>query len=168
MYTLFESNDIIIELIKSNKPFYITRLGDLESIISIQYMINNKLNTQILKKNNSLYNAGIYSKNDLSKMELYCKMYNESVIMSNYLASFESLCVENQNFYKNNFNVKQIHSRVLEPFYLLDKNVIPWSHYLKDKKILIIHPFIKSFKKQLNNDFQIFKDKPLFDKNQQF
>ena len=168
MYTLFESNDIIIELIKSNKPFYITRLGDLESVISIQYIINNKLNTQILKKNNSLYNAGIYSKNDLSKIELYCKMHNESVIMSNYLASFENLYVENQNFYKNNFNVKQIHSHVLEPFYLLDKNVIPWSHYLKDKKILIIHPFIKSFKKQLNNDFQIFKDKRLFDKNQQF
>ena len=69
MYTLFESNDIIIELIKSNKPFYITRLGDLESVISIQYMINNKLNTQILKKNNSLYNPAKYSKNDLSKIE---------------------------------------------------------------------------------------------------
>ena len=168
MYQLFESNDIIIELIKSNKPFYITRLGDLESVISIQFMINNKLNTQILKKNNSLYNAGIYSKNDLAKIELFCKMYNKSVIESDYLASFENLYVENQNFYKNNFNVNQIHSRVLEPFYLLEKNVIPWTHYLKNKKILIIHPFIKSFKKQLNNDFQIFKDKRLFDRNQQF
>lgn len=168
MFDLIESNKKIIELIELNKPFYITRLGDLESVISIQYIISKKVNTDLLKINNSLYNAGIYSKNGLSKIELYCKMYNKSVFESNYLASFENLYVNNQNFYKNNFNVNKIHSRVLEPFYLLDKNVIPWTHYLKNKKILIIHPFIKSFKKQLNNDFQIFKDKKLFDKNQQF
>lgn len=168
MFDLIESNKKIIELIQTNKPFYITRLGDLESVISIQYMIYKKVNTDLLKMNNSLYNAGIYSKNDLSKIELYCKLYNQSVIESNYLASFENLYIENQKFYKNNFNIKQLHSRVLEPFYIVDKNVIPWTHYLKNKKILIIHPFIKSFKKQLNNDFQIFKDKPLFDKNQQF
>jgi len=168
MFDLIESNKKIIELIQTNKPFYITRLGDLESVISIQYMIYKEVNTNLLKMNNSLYNAGIYSKNDLSKIELYCKLYNQSVIESNYLASFENLYVNNQNFYKNNFNIKQIHSRVLEPFYIVDKNVIPWTHYLKNKKILVIHPFIKSFKKQLNNDFQIFKDKPLFDKNQQF
>ena len=168
MYQLFESNNKIIELIQSNKPFYITRLGDQVSVISIQYIINKEVNTNLLKNENSLYNDGIYSKNDLSKIELFCKMYNKSVIESNYLASFENLYVENQNFYKNNFNINQIHSRVLEPFYLLEKNVIPWTHYLKNKKILIIHPFIKSFKKQLNNDFQIFKDKKLFDRNQQF
>ena len=168
MYSLVESNNKIIELIQSNKPFYITRLGDHESVISIQYMIYKKVNTDLLKMNNSLYNAGIYSKNDLSKIELYCKLYNQSVIESNYLASFENLYVENQNFYKNNFNVNQIHSKSLEPFYVLDKNITPWSHHLKNKKILIIHPFVDSFKKQLNNNFQIFKDKKLFDENQQF
>lgn len=168
MFNLIESNNKIIELIELNKPFYITRLGDQVSVISILYMINKNINTDLLKNDNSLYNDGIYSKNGLSKIELYCKMYNKSVIESNYLASFENLYVNNQNFYKNNFNVNQIHSRVLEPFYLLEKNVIPWTHYLKNKKILIIHPFIKSFKKQLNNDFQIFKNKKLFDKNQQF
>ena len=165
---LDKSNKKIISLILNNKPFYITRLGDQVSIISIQYMINKKVNTDLLKKDNSLYNDGIYSKNDISKIELFCKMYNKSVIESNYLASFENLYVENQDFYKNNFNVNQIHSRVLEPFYLLEKNVIPWSYYLKNKKVLIIHPFINSFKKQLKNDFQIFKDKRLFDKNQKF
>jgi hypothetical protein len=168
MYNLIESNNKIIELIELNKPFYITRLGDNVSKISIQYIISQKVNINLLQKDYSLYNDGIYSKNDLSKIELFCKMYNKSVIESNYLASFESLYVENQNFYKNNFNVNQIYSRVLEPFYLLDKNVIPWTHYLKTKKVLIIHPFINSFKKQLNNNFQIFKDKVLFDKNQQF
>lgn len=168
MLNLIESNNKIIELIKSNKPFYITRLGDQVSVISIQYLINKKVNTNLLKNENSLYNDGIYSKNDLSKIELFCKMYNKSVIESNYLASFENLYVENQNFYKNNFNVNQIHSRSLEPFYVLDKNIIPYTYYLKNKKILIIHPFVDSFKKQLNNDFQIFKDKRLFNENQQF
>lgn len=34
MYNLIESNNKIIELIELNKPFYITRLGDLESVLS--------------------------------------------------------------------------------------------------------------------------------------
>ena len=121
MFNLIESNNKIIELIELNKPFYITRLGDQVSVISILYMINKNINTDLLKNDNSLYNDGIYSKNGLSKIELFCKMYNKSVIESNYLASFENIYVNNQNFYKNNFNVNQIHSRVLEPFYLLEK-----------------------------------------------
>ena len=30
----------------------------------------------------------------------------------------------------------------------------PWTHYLIGKKVLIINPFVDSFKKQLQNNFQ--------------
>ena len=45
-------------------------------LLYMYYIINKEVNTNLLKNENSLYNDGIYSKNDLSKIELFCKMYN--------------------------------------------------------------------------------------------
>ena len=162
--TIDESNDILINLINSGKVFSISRLGHIEGLLTIQYILYNKVN-----ENLSLRNAGIYSKkNDMDIIKLWCKKYHEAIINSDYLASFMSLCVDSQNFYKNNFNIKQIHSRSIEPFYVLMENKIPWTHYLIDKKILVISPFVESFKKQMNNGFRIFKDKNIFLENQKF
>ena len=36
-----------------------------------------------------------------------------------------------------------------------------WSHELIDKKVLIIHPFVDSFQKQLTNNFVIDKNNPI-------
>ena len=33
-----------------------------------------------------------------------------------------------------------------------------WSHYLVNKKVLIVNPFVESFKEQIKNGFEIFKD----------
>ena len=160
-----ESNKKIIDLIKSKETFSISRLGDIESLLTIEYVITNNIN-----KNLSLYNAGIYTKNnDEDKIKLWCKKYHECIVKSNYLASFENLYVESQNFYKDNFNIKQIHSRSIEPYYVLLDNEIPWTHYLVNKKILIINPFVESFKEQIKNGFEIFKDnRKVFLPNQEF
>ena len=160
-----ESNKKIIDLIKSKKTFLISRLGDIESLLTIEYVMTNNIN-----KNLSLYNAGIYTKNnDEDKIKLWCKKYHECVVKSNYLASFENLYVESQNFYRDNFNIKQIHSRSIEPYYVLLDNEIPWTHYLVNKKILIINPFVESFKEQIKNGFEIFKDnRKVFLPNQEF
>ena len=39
---------------------------------------------------------------------------------------------------------------------------------MKHKKVLILSPSVDSFKKQLSNNFQIFKDKKIFLDDQQF
>ena len=70
------------------------------------------------------------------------------------MASFESLVKNEQTFFTNKYNLSQIYSRSLEPFYIMNDNIIPWSHSLKGKKVLIISPFVESFKKQINNNFK--------------
>jgi len=77
---------------------------------------------------------------------------------------------KNQDYIINKFNLSKIHSRTLEPFYIVNENEKPWTHYLKGKKVLIINPFVESFKKQLKNKFQIFKDpkKKIFLDDQEF
>ena len=160
-----ESNKKIIDLIKSKNTFLVSRLGDIESLLTIEYVMTNNIN-----KNLSLYNAGIYTKNnDEDKIKLWCKKYHECVVKSDYLASFENLYVESQNFYRDNFNIKQIHSRSIEPYYVLLDNEIPWTHYLVNKKVLIVTPFVESFKEQIKNGFEIFKDnRKIFLPNQEF
>ena len=156
------SNKEIIELIKKNKPFSVIRLGvGHETHITVEY-INTK-NIDLEKYLHESCNLnGIYSKtNDKLKFVLYCNFYNKSIKEADILASHlsNSRNIGNiQNFFSQKYNLKQIHSRSLEPFYICMENEIPWTHYLLGKKILIINPFVESFKKQMENGFKIFKD----------
>ena len=61
-----------------------------------------------------------------------------------------------------------LYSRILEPFYCCQEDIKPWSHYLLGKKVLIINPFTESMKKQLDNGFQIYKEKTIFQDQQEF
>ena len=63
---------------------------------------------------------------------------------SDYLASFTGSIVNEQNFFIEKYNLSTIHSRALEPFYIVSENEKPWTHYLKNKKVLIINPFVES------------------------
>ena len=167
---LFDSNKKIIELINSKKSFSIVRLGSLEIFLTYDYLTKNIINRRYLHPEFlTLYNAGIYTKNkDLEKMKLFCKYYNLAIKNADILASFKNLIVYHQNFFSTLYNLPKIHSRSIEPFFVMLENKIPWTHYLIDNKVLIINPFVESFQKQINNNFQIFKDKKVFLDNQKF
>ena len=169
--SISESNKRIIQLLQEEKPFMVNRLGiGDETHISYEYLCTKKINRKYLSKFCNL--NGVYSKTeDLSDYEAFCNKYLESIEDSTYLASFQfnsRNIVKIQNFFSQKYNIKQIHSRSLEPFYVCLDNEIPWTHYLKHKKVLILSPFVESFKKQLSNNFQIFKDKKIFLDDQQF
>jgi len=173
MIKISDSNKKIIELLEKNEPFFISRLGiGDETHISLEYLLTNKINPKFLEPNINL--NGVYSKSgNLNDYENFCKIYLNSIYNSDYLAcfTFNSRNIINiQNFFVKKYNLKILHSRVLEPFYSCLENEKPWSQYLINKKVLIISPFIESFKKQLNNKFQIFKDpnKKIFLDNQEF
>ena len=166
--SLKDSNEEMINLIKKGDPFFISRLGSEDTFMALEYLNNNKINERYLSFD-KLKNAGIYSRTkDPEVLKIYCNYHNISMKNSDCIASFEGLIVDHQNFYSNKYNLKQIHSRVVEPFYMLMEGVIPWTHYLGGKKILVINPFIESFKKQLKNNFKMFKDKNIFLDNQEF
>ena len=169
---LEKSNQYIINLIESNdnKPFIISRMGiGAETHIMLEYILTHKINKKYLHPQENL--NGIYSKNnDITKFEIFCNKYYECLKNTDILASFTQAIINEQSYFANKYNLKQIHSRSLEPFYACLENIKPWTHYLHGKKVLIINPFIDSMKKQLANNFQIFKDpnKKIFLDNQEF
>lgn len=171
---LNQSNEQIIKLIQKNEPFIISRMGiGAETYKTYEYETTNKItNSYLHPKTLTLYNAGIYyQENDFHKLELFLKQYRTALFNSNILASFFNSSISTiQDYFSNKYYLPQIHSRSLEPFYQIQENIKPWTHYLIDKKVLIINPFVESFKKQMENKFKIFKDKnkQIFLENQEF
>jgi len=171
MTTLSFSNQQIANHIKSQKPFIISRFG-AETILCFDYLHNKHINYKNL--NEIMRNCGIYSKsNEQRVFEEYFEEVINTIENSDCLACFQpgninpTICsIQKESIDK--FNLIEIHSRSLEPFYIVQQNEIPWSHYLIGKKVLVINPFVKSFQKQMNKNFQIFKDKPIFLENQHF
>ena len=160
--SLEESNNIIIELIKKNKPFCISRVGlGSETNSTYIYKNTNDITNQYLLNIIPILhnNAGIYIDGDLNKLKIYCELYYDSVKQSDYLAAYTLDYYQRHQQFLSPLNKPALFSRILEPFYCFEENNIkPWSHYLIDKKVLIIHPFVESFKKQIENNFQIYKD----------
>jgi len=168
--SLSESNRILKQLLSNDKPFLITRMGmGAETIITYLYYFQSATQTNIQPQ--MLFtlsnNAGIYNTND--NLKDYVEEYNEAIKNSTYLATFQnSRMSQIQNAYTNKYKLNQVHSRILEPFYCIIEGEKPWSHKLLGKKVLIIHPFIDSMQKQLDNNFQIFMHEKLFSDEQEF
>ena len=164
--TIEESNQKLIDLIKKDEPFIVSRLGiGSETSLTYNYIKDNNL----VKHNYSILsnNAGIYC-NDENQVLEFIKKYNLAIENSNFLACFSDVLLNEQYFFKTRYNLNILTSRVLEPFYILQNNEIPWTHYLKDKRILIVNPFVESFQKQMNNGWKIFEDKSIFLRGQYF
>ena len=166
--SLSESNDYIINLLSLNKKFMITRVGvGNETNLAFFTDTLQSIDTKMLVSLSN--NAGIYNitpDNLLKYTELYIKAIKES----NALATFNNTMIVQQKHFINNYKLDVLYSRVLEPFYCCLENIKPWTQHLQGKKVLIVNPFVKSFKKQLKEGFQIFKDpdKKLFMDNQDF
>jgi len=171
-----ESNQIFLDYLSKDKPFFIGRLSDEITNMSLNYMVHGVVNQRL--KHISKTNAGIYYKDDTKDDDaiIYCKFYISSLKNITALASFPSLYVNSQNFTIKKFNLKKhqiFHNRVLEPFYLLNENKdeIIWTHRLKDKKVLIISPFVDTFKSQIEKGFNFYgkdDERRIWNKDQQF
>jgi len=163
--SISESNELIKHLIDKKEPFFISRLGGSIGILTRNYKANMQIPRRIIIESQT--HDGIYC-NNMGDLLKYADMYADSIENSTYLACFTNICNETQDYFIKKYSLKTLHSRVLEPFYSILENEQPWSRNLKGKKILVINPFIDSMKKQLDNNFQMFKDKKIFLDGQQF
>ncbi len=164
---LKDSNQYLKDLITSNKPFVISRLGS-EILPTFNFLYNNNFNVPEYIVNN----AGIYSQTN-TKIEdyiTYYKVYYNAVNQSDAIAAFKFLnhISKEEDFFIKTKNKPGLSYKVLEPFYSIMENDIPWTHLLKDKKVLVISPFVLSFMKQLNNNFRMFKNQDIFLPEQRF
>jgi len=171
--TLINSNKLIIKLLKKNKPFIITRLGiGTETNMCYHYLKHNKLDDT--QRYGLANNAGIYNttKND-DCIKRYCELYAKAIEKSAALAvwntDLNNMKVK-QDYFVDKYKIDTISAMVLEPFYSIDKNIDVWSHYLKDKTVLVIHPFVDSFQKQFKNNFTFYEqnDKYIWHPKQKF
>ena len=157
--SISESNELMKNLINEKEPFFISRLGGSIGTLTRNYKANMQIPRRIIT--HSQTHDGIYC-NNMNDLLKYADMYADSLENSTYLACFTNLCNETQDYFIKKYSLKALHSRVLEPFYSILENETPWTHKLKGKKILVINPFTDSMKKQLDNNFQMFKDKKIF------
>lgn len=164
-----ESNQAILDLIETNRPFIIGRLASGITKVAITYDYNKTIDRRSALIADT--NEGLYTNND-DDIILYCLIYLSS-IKSSILACFPSLFTSDQEYFVTKYNLNKIHNRGLEPYYILNENptATPWTHALKGKKVLIISSFVESFKSQIGNDFNFYgKDDPrrIWDKDQEF
>jgi len=159
---LYESNEFIINLIKSNKSFFISRVGiGSETYSTYHYEITGGTGRYDRLDNN----AGIYYRNEEDIIR-YNKYYSNALKNSDGMATWNDNAIREQNHFIDKYKLPKLHYQVIEPFYQLDNNIIPFTHYLNDKKVLIISPFVESFKEQMDKGFQMYTNRNIFLKEQ--
>jgi hypothetical protein len=163
MNKVYLDNIIIKDIIKENKKIFIGRIAGVELKVAY-YVINNILcsKNDIMELEN---NAGIFITNDKSLHE-YSKLLIDSYLNCSLIAEWEkigkvySITGIGQEFISNKTPLtRKIDARSLEPYYFNES----WMTSLKGKKILIIHPFVKTFMKQINNFKDIYPNREWFE-----
>ena len=160
LYSLEDSNKHLINCIQKKEPFFISRISDNVSKISLNYLNGVSPHPQRIKLMQIL--DGIYCTSH-SDVEFYTRLYNKGIMASTYISCFDGLYTTEQNDYLKRKGAELgLDYRVLEPFYLLEAGIRPWTHELLGKKVLIIHPFVETFQEQMRKGFSFFEDKSIF------
>ena len=168
---LNQSNQFLIKKLEQNEPFLITRLGiGAETIVTYFTANNRHIEESLLRTLQN--NAGILCENN-EQIREYSLKYETSLKNSTALAKWEGDMwglAQYQEYFIRKYGLQCVTTTVLEPFYCIEENMKPWSHYMLGKKCLIINPFTESFQVQLNAGFQMYKDpnKKIFLDGQEF
>ena len=152
---LQETNDLIAYKISEKHPFAAGRLGatELQTVWKTDLPQNKEQKKRILNqmKNNSgffpmdpdlLQDFSDIMKNACGQMDLLAVWFNE---MEDYVidAYGKNCCLT--------------YLRALEPWYVEH----PWTRALKGKKVLVIHPFTDTIKKQYEKREYLFENKEI-------
>jgi hypothetical protein len=146
-----ESNLKIKEAIEEGKPFMASRLGSVELSYLYSYFKKGSASNKIKFQMNN--NAGFFPVTDkyLTKFaELYFNDISEINLLGVWYNEGENVIF---NKYNQIGNITEL--RNLEPYF----SEFPWSASLKNKKVLIIHPFVNTISKQIQHHKHIFMNK---------
>lgn len=159
-----KDNLYIKSIIESNKPFFIGRIAGCELKVAYNHIKNDllELADDIIELEN---NAGIKINNRLS-LERYVKELLEAYKNCTAIAEWEKTGkvymitgVGQQLISELTPKIPKIEARALEPYYFKDS----WMLSLKGKRILIIHPFILTFTKQVDKLKSIYPNQNWFE-----
>lgn len=164
-------NQQIYQLLNSGKPALICRFGSTEMFtISNYFEINKFQNSTLIEKvirkikgesdiwrpvvkHEMEFISGFFPPTDenLKKfVELYLEITPDIDILGVWHNYYEDVVVKNYCP-----KAKLVPLRSIEPYYFEE----PWSVVLKNKKVLLIHPFKDSIEKQFLNKDKLFENK---------
>ena len=154
IYHADEGNDIIRDMILSGKPFTATRFGKTE-MDPLIYRERNKHNAGIKQAADRDIGrcSGFFPCTD-EMIERYRSVFIDSIKDIDLLGIY--FFIENEEYMIDKYmNSPQCcFPRALEPFYFDD----PWTSALKNKKVLVIHPFSKTIEKQYKIRERLFEN----------
>lgn len=155
-----EGNQEIKQSLLYNFPTLVARFGNSEllALIEIEAKKHNLIKTISNKSYKYLVDTtGFYFSNNKNKTSELIKFYDlmiSSLKNVDYLASFD-FSMEDYFVEKYNKSVQLLNPLSLEPYYFND----PWSIALKDKNVLIIHPFKDTIDYQYKIKDKLFENK---------
>ncbi len=153
-----EVNQKIMEGLTGNEPFFLGRLGsvELECLCHYLYFLNRRENRQEMYPENvkmmMTVNAGFFPGED-SLLDQFSERYLSGLANMDFIWSMWFSAFENQ-LYHEFFPEKMIADYDKTVFPSDQKD--PWTAALKDKKILVIHPFEESIRRNYENRKKLF------------
>lgn len=148
-----EVNNLLLSLLESDQPCMVGRFGSIE-IKGILYGKYPKLLRPLRKVifKRLIRNAGFFSCNDLEIIK-FSKLMIEDMKILDVLGSWRK-----EEIFLSSYliNSKKVPLQQLEPYF----SDCPWSKALKDKRVLVIHPFVDTITSQYENK----RDKLFFNK----
>lgn len=142
------------------KPCMIGRFGAVELLLINHYLrIKNHISLDYSKniREQAKYCAGIFP-NDNKTLNKVAEIYLNAIKDLDILAvwNFEDIEEYLVKYYTKNINLID-----LDSISSWKHNQFPWTKYLENKKVLVIHPFKKSIEKQYKNRDKLFINKDI-------
>lgn len=144
-------NDYIKEIVLQNMPAMIARCGATEMRCVGEYLSKGVFSDRIKCEICDL--SGVFPATE-SVLKKFCEYYMDCVGESDILALWGVGAECKVVKAKCSEDTKYVQLTALEPYYF-EK---PWSVTLKGKKVLVIHPFEESIRKQYENREKLFSN----------
>lgn len=148
VHTVIEGNDLIAQRLKSEDPFLAARIGSSELSVVLNYLhfASRRIIWSEYLRDEIWRQSGVFPPDDktLKKFsEIYLEAIAEVDIMGVWNNDGEEMVIK-----KFCPKASLIPLESIEPYFFEE----PWSRYLIDKKVLVIHPFEESIKYQYENN----------------
>lgn len=159
--------NLIYNKLVSKNPLMLARFGSTELANIVNYLAINTQHKSYIKyikgeapawwwQENLMYQlqnwSGFFPPTK-EKITDFCKLMIEDSKQVDILGSW----VEDEKLMSEFMHDTKIHLRLLEPFWAHN----PWTRALKDKKVLVVHPFKNTIKKQYKKRELLFKNKDI-------
>lgn len=154
--TYEQANQLLYDGIMSDKPFMAGRMGGNETSV---VLCNKMIKLGALQKfpcdlmNTVKTGAGVFPMTS-EAFGVFAEEYEKSMWSMDVAVFWGHICCELYIHRKNYLHAQLIPSRPLEPFAFPK----PWTSALEGKKVLIIHPFEETIKKQYSKRDKLFKN----------